>query len=378
MGDRPRVGGHLARRRQHLHHRPSRLVDPLPGEGGIGGPRPLAGQPRRGVGDEAAVPPDDPPRGEAELAPPDDVGGVSEGAHHGDPGALLGVGEAMGDHRHLHSEERAPRRGADQLPGARIVRAHHESDTRDHQLGPGGLDLDRPAVTGEAQPVQRRRPLPLLELGLGDRRLEVDVPQHRRLLLVGLAAPQVAEEGPLRRPLGAVVDGGIAVVPVDRQPEPSPHPLVGGLVLDGEPVAELDEVAPAHRTGRVERAVGVGQSGLVRERRVAADPVVVLHAAFGGQAVVVPAHRVEDLLAAHPPVAGDHVGVGVREHVADVERAAHRGGRGVDGEHLGAWPRPVEPVGAAGIPALRPALLEAVEGRLLGDGGHGSPGYRRP
>ena len=64
------------------------------------------------------------------------------------------------------------------------------------------------------------------------------------------------------------------------------------------------------------------EAGVVRRRRVAAHAEVVLDAALGRQAVVVPAHRVEDLLAAHALEAGDDVGVGVAEHVADVQRPA--------------------------------------------------------
>src|SRR3712207_8007416 len=41
-------------------------------------------------------------------------------------------------------------------------------------------------------------------------------------------------------------------------------------------------------------------------------------------------HRVVDVLAAHPLVAGDEVGVRVAEHVPDVQRAARGRRRGVD------------------------------------------------
>ena len=44
---------------------------------------------------------------------------------------------------------------------------------------------------------------------------------------------------------------------------------------------------------------------IVRQRRIAAHAEVVLHAPLGRQAVVVPAHRIEDGLAAHPLEAGD-------------------------------------------------------------------------
>ena len=98
-----------------------------------------------------------------------------------------------------------------------------------------------------------------------------------------------------------------------------------------ELLAELDEVGPADRDLPLRvRLLRRREVGVVRQRRVAAHAEVVLHPALGGQAVVVPAHRVEDLLAAHPLEAGDQVGVGVGEDVADVQRARHGRRRGVD------------------------------------------------
>ena len=176
-----------------------------------------------------------------------------------------------------------------------------------------------------------------LELGLGHRGLERDVPQARRLRLVGLAAAQVAQERLLRRRPRAVVDGAVVDVPVDREPGRPEDLLEGLLVLDGEDVAQLDEVAPADRLlvgGLDALAVAALMRRLVAlvvvQGGVAAHAVVVLHAALGGQAVVVPAHRVEHLEAGHPLVAGDAVGLGVGEDVADVQRAAGGRRRGVD------------------------------------------------
>src|SRR5690606_20791655 len=85
------------------------------------------------------------------------------------------------------------------------------------------------------------------------------------------------------------------------------------------------------------------------------------------QAVVVPAHRVEHLAAAHPLEARGDVGVGVGEHVPDVQRAADGRRRGVDREDVLARAGAVEGVGALLAPALAPALLEALEAHLVRD-----------
>ena len=83
--------------------------------------------------------------------------------------------------------------------------------------------------------------------------------------------------------------------------------------------------------------------------RVTLDVEVVLHPALGGQAVVVPADRVEHRLAAHPLEPRDRVGVGERADVPDVQRPADGQRGSVDGEDLRAGGRGVKLV-------LRPSL----------------------
>ncbi len=99
---------------------------------------------------------------------------------------------------------------------------------------------------------------------------------------------------------------------------------------------------------------------IVRQRRIAAHAVVVLHAALGRQAVVVPAHRIEHGLAAHALEARDDIGVRVREHVADVERPADRRRRCIDRIDLIARTiTGLEAVGAVRFPFRGPLRLEA-------------------
>ena len=87
--------------------------------------------------------------------------------------------------------------------------------------------------------------LAILELGLGDRGAEVDVPQHGRFGLIGLAPRQIAQEPALGDAPAVIVDRGVPEVPVDREPERPPQLLERLLVLDRQPVAQLDEVRAA-------------------------------------------------------------------------------------------------------------------------------------
>ena len=174
------------------------------------------------------------PGRELQLAPPDDVGEVAEGADHGDAGALLGIGQRVRVHLDLDAEQRRAHGGAEQRLVALVVGVGDEGDAGGEQLGAGGLDEHVAVGAVEGEAVVGAVALAVLELGLGDGRLEVDVPQRGRLGLVGLAACEVAQERPLGDPAGAVVDGGVGALPVDRQPEGAEQVLEGLLVLGGE------------------------------------------------------------------------------------------------------------------------------------------------
>ena len=106
------------------------------------------------------------------------------------------------------------------------------------------------------------------------------------------------------------------------------------LVFLRQPQAELDEVRARDRDRLLRRLGRRLKTRIVRQRRIAAHAVVVLHAALGRQPVVVPSHRIEHFAAAHPLKARDDVGVRVGEDVADVQRPADGRRRRVDREDL--------------------------------------------
>src|SRR3546814_5665724 len=81
-----------------------------------------------GVGEDAAVLTDDRAVGEIELAPPDDVGDVAEGADHGDAGALVGLGERVREHRDFDIEQGSAHRRAEQCLIALVFRVGDECD----------------------------------------------------------------------------------------------------------------------------------------------------------------------------------------------------------------------------------------------------------
>ncbi len=358
--------------------------DGLARELGVGGAAGLAEQLLgRGLRDQAAVAADDGAVRQIELAPPDDVGDVAEGADHGDARALVLLGQAVRDDRHLDAEHRRRHRRAEQALVALIVRVRDQRDTRGQQLGAGGLDLDGAAVgLVERHPVVGRRLLLVLQLGLGDRGAEGHVPQGGRIRLVRLAAGEVPQERALRRRARVLIDRAVGQRPVDAEPEGAPEVFELLLVLDREALAELDEVAAADRLligGLRARALAAvvrgSEVGVVGQRGVAAHAVVVLHATLGRQAVVVPPHRVEQVLAVHALKARRQVHVRVAEDVADVQTAGGGRRRRVDAEHRilarGERRSTIESVGAVDLPGLAPLRFEALECGLVGNGGAG-------
>ena len=338
----------------------------------------VGGEPRRRLAGEAAVAADHGADRKVQLAPPQDVGQVTEGAAHGDAGALVALGKVVRDHRDLDAEDRGGDRGAEHPLVALVVGVGDQGHRRRDQLGTRRLDVDRrPVGTVVGHPVVGAGVLARLDLGLCDRGAVGDVPDRGRLGEIGLAAREVAQERALADLPGVAARRRVGVAPVDREAELAPDLLEDLLVLHHELLAQLDEVGPADRdlTLRV-RLLRWGEVRLVGQRRVAADAEVVLHAPLGRQPVVVPAHGVEDGLAAHPLEPRDEVGVGVGEDVPDVQRAAHRRRRRVDRVDVLARLGAVEGVGLIGLPALTPRLLEALESRLVGyDDGAG--GRRR-
>ncbi len=372
--ERLRLADELARLLEQLDDPPARLVDAGAAQLVIARPRALRVHglpPGRAPGhvEQAPVGAQHRSHRQLELPPPHDVGQIAERAHHHEARALLALDRRVRHHRHARAEQRREHLVADELRVALVVGVGEQGDAGGDQLRAGGLDERvRAAVDGaEAHAMHRARALAVLELGLRDGGLEVDVPERGRLELVGLAARQQPEKGPLRDAPRERPDRRVRARPVHRQTEPAPQLLEGALVALGELEAQLDEVRARYRHG-----LGVGRLGRRAELRVignggiALDPIVVLHAPLGGETVVVPPHRVEDLPPAHPVVARERVGVGVGEDVPDVQRAAHGGRRRVDRVDPLARRGAVEAEGALALPGLAPALLEPLEARLLG------------
>ena len=267
---------------------------------------------------ERAVRLDDGADRQVQLAPPRHVGDVAERADHRDAAALRGIGERVRLDRHAHAEQRRHHVAPEQRLIPRIVGMRDERDAGGNQLRPGRFDFNGGAEFcrlrrhGKLDPVIRTRKVAIFELRLRHRRLEVDIPERRRLRLVRQPAVQETEERELRDTLRARRDRRVRHRPVDRQAEVSPEVLEDLLVFRGEPVAELDEIGPGDRNGMLRRLIGHGERRIVRQRRIAAHAVVVLHPPFGRQPVVVPPHRIEDGLAAHPLEARDDVRVCTR------------------------------------------------------------------
>ena len=235
------------------------------------------------------------------------------------PEPLAGSASSVGEHRDLDAEHgraapwcrpaarSARRRGARPAPRRRAAaRAGWSRPRRRAAVRPG-----------EREPVVGAADAPVLELRLGDGGAEVDVPQRRRL----------ARRRPRR-------GRGCAGRPAARRggsgrrswrTSATSRPTGRGARHSRSKTCSSSAVSRWHSSTKLRRETGtrvasVGLAGGCRSRGRRAGTGrsgrrSVLHPALGGQAVVVPADRVEDLAAAHPLEPGDGVGVGVREDV---------------------------------------------------------------
>src|SRR5438045_455166 len=210
------------------------------------------------------------------------------------------------------------------------------------------------------------RLLTILELRLRDRGPKIDVPQRRSLDLVCDPALEKAEERQLRHALRRLLDRRVRHRPVDGETEMTPQVLERLLVVGGEADAQLNEVGTRNRNRMLTWLVRRLERRIVWKRWIASHTVEVLHAPFGRQAVVVPSHRIEHGLAAHPLKTRNDVGVSKRKDVSDVKRAADSRRRGIDRKDLRARTAAVKAVRARFVPSSVPLLFESFEGRLVG------------
>ena len=234
VGDRPGFAVQLARRLQRRDRGSLRLLDGAPGERGVGLTGGVGVEPRWRRREKAAVTADHAARRQVELSPPRDVSGVAERAHHGDAGALVGLRQRVGDHRHLDAEQRCAHHGAEQRLVALVVGMGDQRDAADDQLGPRGVDEHVAVGAVEGDEVVGAGTLAILDLRLGDGGAVVDVPHRRCLGAVGLAAGEVVEERRLAGAAAALVDRGVQRRPVEGHAETPEQLLERGLVDCGQ------------------------------------------------------------------------------------------------------------------------------------------------
>ncbi len=234
---------------QQLDDRLARRDDRLPGDVVIAAARgcgvvALPARAAEGDRDEAAVAPEDLAERQLVLAPPLHVGRVAEGAHHEDAGALLGIDQRAREDRDGDVEERRHGALAEEVAVAGVGRMRRHADARGQQLGPRGGDDEAllAPLDAEGEAVERAVRRAVLDLGLRDRGLEVDVPHGGRLEAVDVALRVEVAEGELCQVPAARVDGRVLLAPVDREADPPPEGLEGLLVLARDAQTEVDEV----------------------------------------------------------------------------------------------------------------------------------------
>ena len=180
------------------------------------------------------------------FLPPLHVGGVAEGAHHQDTGALFRVGEIGSEDRYPRPVQRRDGAFSEQFAVALVVGMGGDADAGGEQLGTGGGDHDLPVRTfdAERQVVVVAGGGAVLHLGLRYRGAEVHVPHGGCLGAIQMPLAVQVEKAVLRQVAARLADGGVLLVPVHRQADGLPHAHERLLVLGGDQGAQLDEVAP--------------------------------------------------------------------------------------------------------------------------------------
>ena len=180
------------------------------------------------------------------------------------------------------------------------------------------------------------------------------------------------EKAELREMAAMVVNRGVLLLPIHRQADAPPEFHERFFVLFRQFQAEFDKIF----AGKLKRVMFAGFRACVFalkifdvwDFRVAGDMEIVLHAAFGRQAVVVPAHRIENIHAQHPFVADNHVGMRVAENMPHVERTGDGRRRRIHDKGLFARHGSVITINLLFLPKTIPALFGFGGVKMFGKG----------
>ena len=199
----------------------------------------------------------------------------------------------------------------------------------------------------------------IFDLGIGERRLFGDRPQHRLDAAIEAAIHDIAADFAGDGRLGPVGHGGVIVVPVADYAEPLELLALGVDPERGELPANPAELQDRHRV-------------LV----LAARAVVLLDLPFDGQAMAVPAGDVVGIHAGHLPAAVDDILQDLVERMADMQVAV-RVGRAVMQDEISPARAPPRAGGRTGpAPPSAPAPAARAQQGRRASGNPSSAGRR--
>ena len=237
-------------------------------------------------------------------------------------GAFFRVGVGVGDDRDQPAHERQDGVLADQVREGGVLRVHRDRGVAEHRLRAGGGDGDELAgliVDRIGDVPEAALHLGVLDLEVGDRRLEFRVPVHQPLVAVDQALAIQRDEHLPHGGREAVIHGEALARPVERGAE------AAELAGDGAARFRLPLPDPLEEGFAAEGLAGDALFG---------EQAFDHH--LGGDAGVVSAGLPERVPPLHAAPADEGVLKGEREGVAHVQAAGHVRRRDHDGEGLGA------------------------------------------
>jgi hypothetical protein len=140
------------------------------------------------------------------------------------PRALRRIGIGIGDDGDAPADQRQDRESADQRGMALVVGMHGDGGVAQHRLGPGGGDGDRRArlaLDRIGDVPERALHLALLDLEIGDRRVQLRVPVHQSRIAIDQAVAVERDEDLQDRRRQAFVHREALAAPVDGRAEPA-------------------------------------------------------------------------------------------------------------------------------------------------------------
>ncbi|CQB85757.1 Uncharacterised protein [Chlamydia trachomatis] len=210
------------------------------------------------------------------------------------------------------------------------------------------------------------------KLSLRNCSLECNIPQAWSVFLISLSTSKIAQECFLCNSARLLANSVISLRPINRKTKPTPQSFKKLLILRSQALTKLNKVLSAYRNlilsfnllafSAFKRRLKIR---VILQRSIHSHTVIVLHAAFCWQAVIIPTHWVENVKTLHTLISRNNIRMRVRKYVTNVQVATNGWRWSIDRIHGLTIARIMECVSLSFVPITTPLVFKTINANFV-------------